>query len=200
MPGPVCIVHHRLRDMSKRVCPWWLGYFLASRLRRWLENPQEVLEPYVRESMVVLEPGPGMGFFTGELAQQVGPTGRVIAVDVQSKMLQGLRRRLRKAGLAQRVDVRLATSESLGLTDVAAQVDFVLAYAVVHEMPSSSSFFEQASAACKAGARLLLVEPKGHVSREEFEGELRDAAGAGFRLVDRPKTGRGHTALLEKTQ
>jgi len=60
--------------MAKRVCPWWLGYFLASPVRRWLmrEDPAQILAPYVREGMTVLEPGPGMGFFTLELAMRVG--------------------------------------------------------------------------------------------------------------------------------
>jgi ubiquinone/menaquinone biosynthesis C-methylase UbiE len=185
--------------MGKRVCPWWRGCFLASPLRRILEHPEKIVAPYAREGMTVLEPGPGMGFFTRELARKVGPQGRVLAVDVQEKMLRGLKHRLQKAGLEERVNARLASSDSLGLQDLAGQVDFILAYAVVHEMPSSRTFFDESSAACKSGGRLLLVEPKGHVKGEEFEAELRDAAYAGFRLIDRPDVGRGHTALLEKS-
>ena len=49
--------------MSTHTCPWWLGYLLASPLRRLFENPTTRLAPYVREGMFVLEPGPGMGFF-----------------------------------------------------------------------------------------------------------------------------------------
>ena len=37
--------------------------------------------------MTVLEVGPGMGFFTLDIASKVGKSGKVIAVDVQSKML-----------------------------------------------------------------------------------------------------------------
>lgn len=184
--------------MSKRVCPWWLGYFLASPLRRWLEDPKEILEAYVREGMTVLEPGPGMGFFTTELARGVGATGRVVAVDLQPQMLHGLERRLQKSGLADRVDARLASADSLGIDSLPGRFDFILAYAVVHEMPSSRAFFKQAAIAAKPGARLLLVEPKGHVTPEEFDGELQDAAQAGFSLRGRPKLPRGRAALLEK--
>ena len=59
--------------MGHRVCPWWLGYVLASPVRRLLQNPAEVVGPYVRPGMTVLEPGPGMGFFTLEMARQRGP-------------------------------------------------------------------------------------------------------------------------------
>jgi cyclopropane fatty-acyl-phospholipid synthase-like methyltransferase len=184
--------------MSHRVCPWWLGYFLASPLRRLLEDPTEILGPYVQPGMTVLEPGPGMGFFTRELARKVGPEGRVVAIDVQPRMLNGLRSRLQKAGLAHRVDARLASAESLGIQDLAGKVDFILAYAVVHEMASSRSFFDQASAAAKPGARLLMVEPKGHVTPQEFESELQDAAEAGFVLSGHPSVPRGTAALLQK--
>ena len=99
--------------------------------------------------MLVLEPGPGMGFFTLELARRVGASGRVVAVDIQPRMLDGLKRRARKAGLLERIDVRLAEPHSMGLIDLAGKVDFALAFAVVHEMPNTSSFFSEASKALK---------------------------------------------------
>jgi len=83
--------------MALRVCPWWIGYLLASPLRRRLgQDPVKILSPYVREGMTVLEPGPGMGFFTIPLARLVGPSGRVIAVDLQPKMIESLKRRAAK--------------------------------------------------------------------------------------------------------
>lgn len=184
--------------MAHRVCPWWLGYLLASPLRRWLTNPHELLTTYVREGMTVLEPGPGMGFFTLELARLAGPSGHVIAVDVQPRMLASLRKRIQKAGLMSRVDAREATADSLGLANVESKVDFTFAFAVVHEMPSSSRFFSEVAAASKSGARLLLVEPTGHVKTEMFAGELADAAKAGFALLSRPQKRRSQAALLEK--
>ena len=184
--------------MGHRVCPWWLGYFLISPLRRLLLNPNKVLSPFVREGMTVLEPGPGMGFFTLPLARMVGSSGRVIALDVQPKMIRKLQRRLAKAGLESRVDVRLVAPDSMGISDLRDKVDFTLAFAVLHEMPSAAQFFAEAAAASKPGAQLLLVEPAGHVKDEAFEAELRDAAQAGFNLVDHPPIGHSHAALLQK--
>lgn len=185
--------------MSKRVCPWWLGYFLASPIRRWLSgNPKVLLAPYIRPQMTVLEPGPGMGFFTLAIARLVGASGRVVAVDVQPKMLSTLKRRVAKAGLLDRVDARLATPDSMGISDLAATVDFTLAFAVVHEMPSADSFFRQVAAASKPGAQLLFVEPAGHVKSAEFEAELESASRAGFSIVNRPSIRRSHAAVLRK--
>jgi ubiquinone/menaquinone biosynthesis C-methylase UbiE len=176
-----------------------LGYFLASPVRRLLSgDPQELLAPYVRLGMRVLEPGPGMGFFTLALACLAGTSGRVIAVDVQPKMLDGLKRRANKAGLLDRIDARLAGADSMGISDLSAVVDFTLAFAVVHEMPSADSFFTQVSAVSKPGAQLLFVEPAGHVKLEEFQAELEAAARAGFSIIGRPSIRRSHAALLRK--
>ena len=184
--------------MSERVCPWWIGYFLVSPLRRAYQNPTGILAPYVRAGMTVLEPGPGMGFFTLDLARLVGPSGRVVAADLQSRMLDALRRRAAKAGLADRVTTRLAQPGSLGVTDLAGQADFVLAFAVVHELPSAQTFFAEAAASLRPGGALLLAEPAGHVSAEAFEDELRAAAAAGLTQQERPPIRGSRTALLVK--
>jgi ubiquinone/menaquinone biosynthesis C-methylase UbiE len=184
--------------MGHRICPWWLGYFLASPIRRLLQDPGRIVEPYVRTGMTVLEPGPGMGFFTRELAQRVGPTGRVVAVDVQPRMLSGLKRRMAKADLSQRIDARLATSDSLGLADLRGTVDFTLAMAVVHETPGADWFFGQVGPAMKPGASLLLAEPSGHVTEALFQAQIEAATAAGFTVVEHPAIPRSHAVLLKK--
>jgi ubiquinone/menaquinone biosynthesis C-methylase UbiE len=184
--------------MQHQVCPWWLGYFLANPLRRLWQDPVSILQPYVHSGMTVVEPGPGMGFFTLELARLVGPSGRVVAVDLQPKMLDELRRRLAKAGLAGRVDCRLAAPDSLGLADLADAADFVLAFAMVHELPSSAVFFAETAQCLKRNGMLLVAEPSGHVKPQHFEDELKCAASAGFRLSARPAIRNSRAALLER--
>ena len=181
--------------MAEHVCPWWVGYLLVSPLRRWMQNPEEIIAPYVKPGMTVLEPGPGMGFFTLPLARRVG-SGRVIAIDTQQKMLDGLRRRATKAGLVQRIEMRPAKADALGIEDLRGTVDFVLAMAVVHEMPSAGAFFREAGAALAPGGRLLLAEPSGHVSAARFEKELASAEEAGLSVNDRPMVKRCLAAVL----
>jgi len=184
--------------MPHRVCPWWLGYLLASPIRRLTQDPSKLVAPHVREGMTVLEPGPGMGFFTLELARRVGASGRVVAVDIQPKMLSVLERRARKAGLADRIDIRVAKPDSMPLEDLDGKADFVLAFAMVHELPDHARFFAQMAAALKPGASLFLVEPSGHVKPPEFDAELKVAANAGLALASRPTVGGSHAALLRK--
>lgn len=186
--------------MAQSVCPWWAGYLLASPIRRWLmQSPEDMLSPFVREGMTVLEPGPGMGFFTLPLAQMVGPGGRVVAVDIQPKMLSELKRRAEKKGLADRIETRLAERERMPLSDLKGTVDFVLAFAMVHELPSAEVFFNEMAGALKTGALLFLAEPAGHVKPERFQQELVAARGAGLEEVSRPTLRRSLTAVLRKT-
>ena len=184
--------------MTHRVCPCWLGYWLTCPVRRYGQNPRDILAPYVRKGMTELEPGPGMGYFTLELARLVGASGRVVAVDVQPKMIARLRSRAAKAGLDGRLEARVSSAESMGRADVQSSVNFTLAFAVVHEFPDAARFFAEVAAASKAGASLLLAEPKGHVKQAASEAQLEAASQAGFAFIERPAIRRSHAALLEK--
>lgn len=185
--------------MPHRVCPWWLGYCLACPVLRLGQNPSNILAPYVQDGMTVFEPGPGMGFFTLELARRVGPSGRVVAVDVQPKMIQSLTRRAAKAGLLDRIDARIASAGSADYSDLLGRVDFTLAYAMVHEVPDVPQFFSAVAALSKPGASLLLAEPRGHVKDAAFDAEVQAAAAAGFTVADTPAISRSYAALLRKT-
>lgn len=185
--------------MAHRVCPWWVGYLLASPVRRWLgQDPVEILSPFVREGMTVLEPGPGMGFFTLPLAQLVGRTGRVVALDMQAKMIEDLKRRAAKSGLLDRIDARVTSAETMGIGDLNGKVDFTLAFAMVHEFPDAGHFFGEVAQASKQNASFLLAEPRGHVGEEKFTEELSDAAKVGLSLAERPIISRSLAALLVK--
>ncbi len=185
--------------MAHRVCPWWLGRLLANPLRRLGQEPRTILSPYVSDGMTVLEPGPGVGFFTIELARLVGSTGRVVAVDIQERMLRGLRKRARKRGVLDRIEPRRATAEDLGVGDLTGRVDFVLAFAVVHEVPDPDRFFAEVRDALGPEGRLLLAEPRGHVKDPDFLRFLAAAARAGLVPDGAPRIARSRTALLRRT-
>ncbi|MGO9435686.1 MAG: class I SAM-dependent methyltransferase [Terracidiphilus sp.] len=184
--------------MAQHICPWWMGYLLASPMRRLRQKPEELLRPYVWSGMTVLEPGPGMGFFTLPLAQLIGESGRVVAVDIQPRMLSTLRRRAAKAGLSQRIETRLAHPDSLGIADLQGKVDLVLAFAVVHEMPSAKAFFREVATALKPAGRMLFAEPEGHVNSDLFAKELDAARTCGLVEKDQLSLRRSRVVLLAK--
>jgi ubiquinone/menaquinone biosynthesis C-methylase UbiE len=140
-----------------------------------------------------------MGFFSLEMARRVGPSGRVVAADVQDKMLAALGRRAKKAGVAERIELRKVSGEHLPTDDLEGAVDFVLAFAMVHEVPNQSALFADIARAMKPGGKLLVVEPAGHVGADAFAETLRMAADQGLAPVDRPAIGKSHAALLTKS-
>ena len=167
--------------MAGRVCPPWIGYLLLNPVRKLLEDPNKLLGEFVREGMVVLEPGCAMGFFTLPVARMVGPRGRVVAVEIQAKMLDVLKRRAQRAGLLDRIELRHAEPGKLGLTDLAGKVDLVIALHMVHEVPDQGSFIAEVGETLKPGGKLLIVEPKHHVSQDRFEATLAIAERNGFK-------------------
>lgn len=184
--------------MAERVCPVWVGYLLASPIRKLFQNPKKILGPYVAEGMKVLDIGCAMGFFSLPLAQMVGSNGKVICVDVQEKMIASLEKRAQKAALANRIETRICDHLSLGLDNLKEAINFALASAVVHEVPDASAFFSEIYVTMKSTGKLLVAEPRWHVSEKAFKATVSAAKANGFKVIDNPKIGNSRVVLLEK--
>ena len=180
------------------ICPWWLGYLLASPIRKFAQNPTRILRPYVKEGMVALDVGPGMGFFTLPMARLAGEKGSVIAVDIQEKMLSSLGRRARRAGLADRIGTRVCTEDSLGIDGLAGRIDFALAFAVLHELPDIKRTLTEIHRALKPGGLLLIAEPVGHVRKAAFAETMNVVTSVGFESSVTPRIRRSHAAVVKK--
>lgn len=182
--------------MAERVCPWWLGYFLANPLRRLWEKPEMICGPYVRPGMTVVEVGPGMGFFSLPLARMVGDQGLVVCVDVQPRMINSLHRRAQRAGLLERMDLRVCPQDALGLDDLAGTADFVLLFAVVHEVPDQPGLMAQVRNLLKPEGRCLLAEPAGHVDAGQFAETVSVAQRASLSVIEQPAIRGNRAAVL----
>jgi len=184
--------------MAGNVCPVWVGYLLSSPLRKMLQDPESFLSPYVKPGMRVGDIGCAMGFFSIPMAGLVGDTGRVVCVDIQEKMLKNLKRRAAKAGVGEVMDYRLCDEASFHLASPGNPFDFMLASAVVHEVPEPGRLFQEAFEELKPGGRLLVSEPSGHVSRQTFEEEIATAEACGFRVTETLAIRRTHAVILER--
>lgn len=184
--------------MSERVCPVWIGYLLASPIRKLFQNPRTILGPYVKEGITALDFGCAMGFFSVPLARMVGANGRVICVDMQEKMLKALEKRARKAGVSNRMEARLCGQNALGLEEFAGKIDLALAFAVVHEVPDHPRLFAELAAAVKPSGTLLVAEPKGHVKEDNFTRTVSEAQEHGFAVVETPKIQGSWTAVMKR--
>lgn len=178
------------------VCPAEYAGWLSTPLRRLITNPGRILGDLVGRGDTALDLGCGPGFFTLPLAEMVGDEGSVIAVDLQQDMLDKVRARAERKGLASRVRLHRCEGGSLALQGERA--DFALAFWMVHEVPDQWRFFRETHGLLRSGARLLLVEPKGHVVRAAFAQTLAAAEAAGFRTAGRPRITLSFSALLER--
>jgi ubiquinone/menaquinone biosynthesis C-methylase UbiE len=184
--------------MNEHVCPYWAGYFLANRLRKFLQNPYKILAPYVKPGMTVLDVGSAMGFFSLPLAEMVGSGGKVVCVDVQPKMLQVLHRRAAEAGLAARTETHVSSEDAIRLQGRDGSFDFALAFTMMHEVGNQANLFREIYQLLKPGASLLLTEPIKHVSRAEFDRTVSLAQQEGFVITDHPLIRLSHTVVLQK--
>ena len=167
--------------MAEEVCPVWVGYWLASPIRKLWQNPVKILSGYVKSGMTVIDVGSAMGFFTLPMAQLVGDSGVVIAVDLQEKMLEKLNKRARKKNLDNRIRTHLAGNTSLNLSGKVDSADFALAFAVVHEVRDQQQLFLELHEVLNENAQLLLAEPTGHhVSEKAYRESIDIARRVGF--------------------
>lgn len=184
-----------MTDSSKHVCPVGVASGLDNRLRRLIQNPRKVLQPFVRDGMTVLDIGCGPGFFTIELANLVGESGAVIAADLQDGMLQIIQRKIAGTALKDRIVLHECSETSLG---VSRKFDFVLAFYMVHEVPDQDVLFSEVAGLLEPGGQMLVVEPPVHVSKNAFKKSLEKARHAGLVQVDSPRSFLNKTALLRR--
>ncbi|MFA5182603.1 MAG: class I SAM-dependent methyltransferase [Syntrophales bacterium] len=190
-------IFDRLFVRGKHVCPSWLCFTFDNALRKIFHDPGKIVAPYIKPGATVVDIGPGKGYFTIPMCQMVGGAqggaGRVIAVDIQERMLRAIQRRASAAGLAGNLTTHLSRPDDFGL---AVQADFVLAFWMVHEVPEAGRFFADVKGIMKPDAKFLIAEPLFHVTKGRFNNTLRIAQEMGFKMAVRPQISFSHAAVL----
>jgi ubiquinone/menaquinone biosynthesis C-methylase UbiE len=122
------------------------------------------------------------------LAKAVGPTGRVVATDLQPGMLEIIRARVAREQLTN-VQIVQGRADDPVLPD--RTFDLLLLVDVYHELAAPQAFVRRLKAALKPGGRLVLIEfrredPRVPI-REEHKmsvSQVREELGAdGFRVA-----------------
>jgi ubiquinone/menaquinone biosynthesis C-methylase UbiE len=185
---PICL-------KKKHVCPWWLCFTFDNPLRKLIHDPNKILAPYISPGSTAIDIGAGMGYFTLPLCRLVGKSGRVMAVDIQARMLRALEKRAAKAGGIPQLTTHLGTPEGIGVRDKA---DFVLTFWMMHEAPNREDLFREIHAVLKEGGICLLAEPKIHVNAGAFALEVEAAQATGLIIKDRPQIALSRSVLLTR--
>jgi ubiquinone/menaquinone biosynthesis C-methylase UbiE len=183
-----------IKEKRPYVCPAELACSLDNSIRRLVHKPRKILEAYIRKEMTVLDLGCGPGYFTIELANLVGDGGKVIAADLQQRMLDKVRVKIRGTDLEQIVEIHKCQDDKIG---IAQNVDFVLAFWMVHEVPDQDRLFRELKSFLKSGGNLYIIEPKFHVTLKSFESMITRAEHFGFKIIERPKVAFSRAILLK---
>jgi ubiquinone/menaquinone biosynthesis C-methylase UbiE len=154
------------------------------------QKPEQIMDAlHVADGSTVADIGAGAGFFTIRLAQRVGPKGIVYAQDVQSLMLDAIRRRVQREGL-RNVQTVQAHADDPNLP--ARALDAILMVDAYQEVANRVLYLRNLAHALKTRGRIGIVnwkpgrggpgpdEPNERVERSVVEA---DAKAAGLRVV-----------------
>jgi ubiquinone/menaquinone biosynthesis C-methylase UbiE len=183
---------------DEHICPYWMGYLLASPIRKLAQNPYKFISPYVKPGMTLIDAGCAFGFLSFPMAKISGDSGKVICIDVQQKMLDKLMKRAKRKKIEQRIIPHLSSRNSLRIEAYENKVDFALAFAVVHETSFPVKFIEELAITLKPGGKLLIAEPSGHVSEELFQESLDAGISAGLKTIGHPEIKASRVVLFQK--
>jgi ubiquinone/menaquinone biosynthesis C-methylase UbiE len=178
---------------SSRICSWKHAFALDNPIRRLIHDHQKILGGHIKPGQTVLNVGCGPGTFSIAMAKMVSESGKVIAVDVQEKMLQILRKKAAQQGLDSRIVTHKCDPGRIGISE---KVDFALAFYMVHEVSNAGAFLKGVVSLLKPKGTLLVVEPKFHVSATAFGNIIEVARQAGLSPTYWPKIRFSRSKLL----
>ena len=154
------------------------------------QKPEQIMDAvHVAEGSTVADIGAGAGWFTIRLAQRVGPNGLVYSQDVQSLMLEAIKRRVQREGL-QNVRTRQARGNDPNLP--AKALDAILIVDAYQEVENRVVYLRNLAKALKPTGRIGIVNwkpgrggPGPDDTNERVERSVveADAAAAGLRVL-----------------
>jgi predicted methyltransferase len=143
-------MNHRFDDAEK-----WSKVFDDPARDAWQRPAELVAALQLAPGSTVADVGAGTGYFEPHLAAAVGPTGKVLAVDVEPTLIEHLRVRGAREGWAT-VEPRLGAVDDPGLRP--GEVDAVLLVDVYHHIDGRVDWFRRLAPALRPGGRLIVVD------------------------------------------
>ena len=170
--------------------------------RFWVEAPhpiitrdrlRSVLRPEPRERL--LEIGVGTGYYSLEMAEWVGPGGKLELFDLQQEFLDHTMRAAAERGLANLIPTQ---GDATALPYEDASMDAVVLTAVLGEIPDPVAALREVRRVLKPSGRLVVGELFGDPHFTTLASLRRQAAEAGLAHEDRSGNWFGYFARLAR--
>ena len=182
----------KLLFLGPHTCPWWFAYTFDNPLRRFIHEPESIMGKFVSPGDTAVDIGCGLGYFSIALAELVGPTGQVVAFDVQAQMVERAQRRAERQNLANRIHFRVCAPDHIGFDS---EADFVLAFWMLHEVLDPEQLLTEIRSFLRPSGHLMITEPRLHVSKSRFSDTIELAKRNGFRVAKGPKIRLSHSII-----
>jgi SAM-dependent methyltransferase len=141
---------HRFNDAGK-----WAPIFDDPARDAWQKPDVVVAALGLAPGMTVADIGAGTGYFESRLAAAVGPTGTVLAVDIEPDMVRYLGERAAREHTPN-VKPTLGAPDSPNLAP--ASVDRILIVDTWHHVPARDAYTAKLAAALKPGGYVVVVD------------------------------------------
>lgn len=137
-----------------------MGFVAANWLERATREKEERLTLLIKSlklkpGMIVADIGAGSGVISMMMAREIGPEGKVLAVDIQQEMLDRLKKNYERAGIENIVPVK-SHEKSPKLKP--GTVDLIIMVDVYHEFSFPYEMTAELAKALKPGGRIAWVE------------------------------------------
>ncbi|HKU13690.1 MAG TPA: class I SAM-dependent methyltransferase [Steroidobacteraceae bacterium] len=158
------------------------------------EQPQRMIEALeIRPGQTIADLGAGSGYYSFRIAPLVGPTGKVLAIDIEPAMLDAIAGRARREHVSNITTVRSSAQDPKLAPH---SVDLLFMVDVYHELEYPYEVMTRVRAALKPGGRVALIEyraeapevlikPLHKMSEQQVRREMQ---AAGFEHVETVRT------------
>lgn len=185
-----------VRHFYKFPMPEFAANVIDNPLRRRIQPPDEAaLRHGLGPGMTVLEVGPGNGTYTMAAARRVGDKGRVVAIDIEPRMIDRVKRRAQAEGVTN-IEARVADVYDLPFDD--GSFDAIHMTAVIGEIPDPDRAMQEFHRVLSPRGTLAFSELLLDPDYPRASTLVRKAEASGFRLREELGSFAYYTLLFEK--
>ncbi len=145
-----------VRHFYKFPMPQFMANLIDNPLRRRIQPPDETaLRHGIEPGMTVLEVGPGNGTYTIAAARRIGGSGKIVAIDIEPKMIERVREMATRAGVT---NIAASVADVYTLPFKTGHFDLIYMIAVMGEIPSPDKAMKEFYRALSPEGTLVFSE------------------------------------------